>query len=546
MKIQFLIDNGYKYVEMDVVDLQLLLFLNEQGTLSLPQTYQFHSLVKDKPLHENSFRNKMARWAEKGLIERQTRYIQKGVRLVLIKLTNVGATFLEKLGLIKKTTTKKRFPTQNVDHNLAIRQIVIEALEFFKEKYSQLGYIANNGEYYIFLKESAISYNIPKNTVIKVYKDGRYNDDIIKLDPFGKYSDEKEEEYFLFDTVQSINPYKKGDLAVIEDWLFRIYDEHYHFEVDTGTEKITLTRENNFIIDTNPENSIEGKLARYQKALRDSTDRHYFIFASLDDSTNVITTTQRTSKKSRLRNTKLRLSLTSTFDEFSHNVYFVSIGQVKDLIRSIENSKKDDFIECFETLFNKISQSEEQQLSLQVISNHEEFKKIDQTDYPIEQAFLFKNKASGRDTIFITVYMEIGNIHPLKQIDIYTQNLHSITEKNVKILGIYVTKKELMDDILTWTKATSSLPLAIDMSNVYFLSLEELQFGDYYYRSEIREGIKEALKQKLVEEGQFRESDLSFLNAFERFVNTKAQEETPPKMVFYNEKKEPVPFSELF
>jgi hypothetical protein len=504
MKIYYYLSKSKtQRIELETPDINALLFLNEQGILSQPQFHEFYSI--SKKISEAAFRRKMSRWNTAKIISKSKVKMQSGYEMAIINLTAAGQNILKKAGYLQMDEKLKYQAKTNLDHTLSIKQSVIEVLKI-SSKINPY-YIADGGKYLISFKDN---YKGGFEEPIILFKKQDFGNDsiphlqsliksnnalIVKLKELGALQS------FLPQDFQNTNDHLGDkDIGLTPDWIFKIQDTFLYIEVDSGSEKIKIKRDDTrSIIDKHDVKSIEGKLYRYEKLAKENNGhKHIVIFSLMDDSKVVITKNLHTNKDKRIANLKHDIAHMDDYSKWNIDVYVIGMKRYYSLIKSIYiqlfNSKKLDTHDIYKQAFIKLIQAglkpnwESTKYSIVLKQNYAELGIFtDSLNFTPEVLFRYRQATENRYQQFlIPIFMREGNVKDMEILAYYTIPIaDGRFGYNTKILALYETRNQLFNDILrktmkvTTNKITGELidNNGMDVDNIIFAAQDELTRG---------------------------------------------------------------------
>lgn len=469
-KVHFIYNNKGQRVELGYAEIQTLLFLNEHSFLSQPQLYEFYSFVHS--VHPATFRKKTSKWLEAGLIKKKSISLQNGHSVVIISLAGAGLTVLKKLGYVKETARVKPPSQSNIDHSLAIRQVVLDVIANHRKRTGSQIYLAKS--LYVIGIQPDVFFKTLTEPVI-LYKSKQLGED--RLNHFKRYDTVQNFEDTFF---TSINPYREKNehTEVVADWLFEFQGKYLHLEVDCGNEQI---RKSKNIHDT----SFEGKLSRLQPQLQkqglDSSNYHV-LFVMVDNREDAVLTQNHSTHLTRIANIKQEIARFSEFKQWEFEMYVIQFsrakGFLKDFFRKITEPTLDE-VNLTDQLMVAFHQKKELQFSDWEFYFLEKDDTLKDTSffkdgYIPEKTLVYKNIKYKTNQFLIPFFMNEGNVKIAEQLAILAERVNKgyYGGSNTKILVIYPTTGELAYDVLRKIKKNSKDNFAMDTSKMFFISLE--------------------------------------------------------------------------
>lgn len=468
-KIHFIYNSKGQRVELGYAEIQALLFLNEHNFLSQPQLYEFFSFVH--LIHPASFRKKTGKWLEAGLIKKKSLRLQNGHSVVIISLAGAGLTVLKKLNYVKETARVKPPSLNNIDHSLAIRQVILDVIANHRKQTDAKVYSAKD-LYFIGIQPDVFFQTLTEPVII--YKSKQLGEDC--LNHFKRYGTVPG---FKDTLLTSINPYREKDehTEVVADWIFEFQDKYLHLEVDCGNEQI---RKSKNIHDT----SFEGKLSRLQPQLQKQgldPSNYHVLFVMVDNREDAVLTQNHSTHLTRIANVKQEIARFSEFNQWDFEMYVIQFsrakGFLKDFFRKITEPPLDE-VNLTDQLMIAFHQKKELQFSDwefffsgkdDILKNTSFF----QDGYIPEKTLVYKNIKHKTNQFLIPFFMHEGNVKTAEQLAILADRVNKgyYGNSTTKILVIYPTTDELVYDVFRKIKKNSKDNFAMDTSKMLFLSL---------------------------------------------------------------------------
>lgn len=504
MKIYYYLSKSKnRRIQLEIIDIYALLFLNEQSILSQPQFHEFYSLLKQ--ISEAAFRRKMSRWNNANIINKRKVKLQNGYEMAIISLTPAGQTILKKLGYLSNREKLKYQAKSNLDHTLAIKQSIIEVLKCASHR--EHFYIADGGKYVIpFGVEDDNNELVQPIIIFKKQDFG--NDFIPHLKSLTKYNATFIERHKTFGVLQSFAPqnfiyFKEqigGKTGLAPDWIFKVRDTFIYIEVDSGSEKIKAKRDyTNTIIEKHDVKSIEGKLYRYEEFARnDREHNHKVIFALIDNSDVVTTTNNHTNKDMRIANLKHEIAHMANYKDWVIEVYVTGMKRFSYIMESLyieltDNIKSDNYEVYKQAFINLIKgglKPDWKNLKFMFVKKrHYQTLGIPLNTLNFIPDFLFRyyqDTENKYEQYFLPLFIREGNVKDMEMLAYYTIPIADGRFKyNAKIIALYKTKEELFNDVIRRTKKVIINKITkeivdnngMDIDNIIFVALDELFEG---------------------------------------------------------------------
>lgn len=280
-------------IELAMTDLALLLFLYDQSLLSQQQLFRYYTLISDFK-SDSSFRRKMSKWHQAGLIRKVKKNIVNGYQLALLNITEAGLELLKTLGLLPQHINRKYISKVNIDHTLAIKEAFIDfiSIALIYEPF----YVSGRG-----------NICIPIHSDFHMYYEFEGEDSYYKQEGLLNKSFEYVEFTSLIGQIelkvdnleQQLYEKVKPDLALT--YLGR----KVFLEIDIGTEMIGNIHSEN-------SNTIVGKIKRYDElGIEDAT----VLFLVLDNEQSLKTIKAYPNRVQRIRNMKSAIANTVIVNE---------------------------------------------------------------------------------------------------------------------------------------------------------------------------------------------------------------------------------------
>jgi hypothetical protein len=465
LSIKFITGKNAQGLYLENADIQTLLFLNEQKLISQMQLYEFYKLFKH--VHYDSFRKRMRKFEEKGIIQKRKYVLMRknGFRLDLLRITPKGASILIEAGLLSKASGSYE-PKKNYDHVLGTKEVVIQAIRHEAE---QTGFMLGGGGEHLFLfnnkapndqLKTSQFLNIPSGN-IRIYE----NEDL----GVNQQIQRGEQRFRLINTLYSFDPYRYRYLDenrnhfIIPDWVFGFSDgiNNYriNIEVDTGSEKFKKGESDERLNIV----SIEAKIENYIKLAKlYPRNKHFILIAHLDNSITVKGDYGR--KISRIKNFKQRIIGVQGFLDSPLEIYVFPIARSKKVVGHILESIKGKYSEesllqqAIRALINNPYLIK--QYKIDVIESHEGLKAKNilatKLDYTVPGIITFterypQNPHDIFEQSFIPVILFEGDVRSQDKLVYLSEQVekHQYSwPKNTKILAIYPDKDSMMGDIL--------------------------------------------------------------------------------------------------
>ncbi|MEK4131270.1 hypothetical protein NYE67_16630 [Solibacillus sp. FSL W8-0474] len=472
-KVHFIYNNKNHRVELGYPEIQALLFLNEHTFLSQPQLYEFFSFVH--LVHPATFRKKTSKWLEAGLIKKKSLQLQNGHSVVIISLAGAGLSVLKKLKYIKEKARIKSTNIRNIDHSLAIRQVVLDVIANHREQNNAQIYYAKD-LYFIGIQPDVFFFTSTEPATI--YKSMQLGKD--NINHFKPYRPVQKFEKALLTLLTSINPYREKDehTEVIADWLFELQGQFLHVEIDCGNEQI---RKSKSIHDT----SFEGKLSRLQPQLHKKEidpSNYHVLFIIVDNREDTVLTQNHPKRLTRISNVKQEIPLFPEFKQWEFEIDVIQFSRARSFIENFFRKLAEPITEesdLIDELIEVFSQKKELQFSdwefFFTEKNNDTLK--DYTFHPDgyipEKVFYYKHTIHKNKQFIIPFFMSEGDVKTSEHL----AHLAARVGKGyyggqiTKILVIYPTENQLKYDVLRKTQKNSKDTIAMDTSKMLFISM---------------------------------------------------------------------------
>ncbi len=470
-KVHFIYNNKGHRVELGYPEIQTFLFLNEHNFLSQPQLYRFYSFVQ--LVHPATFRKKTSKWLEAGLIKKKSVALHNGHSVVIISLAGAGLTMLKKLGYVNEQARVKSPSLSNIDHSLAIREVILDVIDNHRQRTDAQIYFAKE-LYYIGIQPNVFFGTLTEPVLI--YKTKQLGED--RLNYFKRYSGTLPN--YKNTLLTSINPYKENDkhTEVIADWIFETEGQYLHIEVDCGNEQIRKAKSGH-------DTSFEGKLSRLQPQLVKKEiipSNYHVLFVMVDNRKDAVLTRLHPNRETRIANVKQEIARFPEFNQWQFEMYVIRFsranGFLKNYFRKVTEPSTDES-HLINHLFDAFYRKEDLQLSDWEFSYMNKDNILNNKIFPLdgyipEKTLVYENYKHSTLQFLIPFFMEEGDVKKGEQLAALAEGINSGKYYNrfTKILVVYPDISELGYDILRKNKKNSKDDFAIDTSKMFFISFE--------------------------------------------------------------------------
>lgn len=327
-------------------------------------------------------------------------------------------------------------------------------------------YFAEGGKFIIPLRPHGVNLNVKEPIIIHKRKDGG-TDYIPKFSPFGEYNQKALSIYKdKGGALISYNPQTLENMnGLISDWIFRVKNDFYYIEVDSGHERIKSSRDyNNHIIDISDVKSIEGKLYRYKEMAKEQQNEeysHHVIFVAIDNSKVVLTTNIHSNKEKRIANLKHEIAFMNEFPQWNMDVFVVGMKRFSAVMEKLyyqaigkqSPHTIKDYYDVLKMMYELKFVPSDWRAGIVKPEQYGAVNLPVQLNYNPDVIYGFVRKTDNFDQYILPLFIREGNVLDMEKMDYLTGPVADGRFKtNAKILAIYETKEQLINDVLRKTK----------------------------------------------------------------------------------------------
>lgn len=419
-----------KQIELKVEDLKVLLFLYDQSLLSQPQLFSYYQLVSDFK-SDSAFRRKVSKWNEAGIIRKIKRNKIIGYQLAIVQLTEAGLRILVELGLVPNDVNLKYAAKSNLDHTLAIKEVLISWLKSCN--------VAGHS-YYVSENHKLV---VPIDTELKfehlIAKDIFIKNEGLSTNYYNHYM---KIELINNAAIKVIDNNKLLSYGLKPDLILSYDNDIVYYEIDTGSESLGS-------YDSKNVNTIKGKINRYNEYKSENLN---VIFLVLDEYQSFKTIREYTNRSRRVFNIKDAVS-DMVLD--SHlNMFVLPFSRIESNIKLFMkkgfalNLLDEIFLDVVRDALSKKSKNE-----WKILREAQEFIQADVRVYNFGDKLpeaIFQNK-EGK--LVIPLYLKEGNINDYRLLIHYLEKLNKGDFMlSTDFLLVYYDEVMLTSDVLPRNK----------------------------------------------------------------------------------------------
>lgn len=459
-KVNWITGINGKGVSLKKPDLDMLLYLYHQRTLSTEQLYRFYSL--NKQINPRRLSDKLLKFEKQGLVLKNPHYLHKrsGIRVNVFRISAAGIDLLCHFGLVSDGETPPHL-YRNLDHALGVQHVLLDALEC--EWARADFFLGGGGEHMFTFNKGDSPCPIGEKLNITLYPNKSLNliekpIDIMAIEQlsqiFAAMNENTERKNKLISYFPADFPFYKSDkdtYLLLSDWTFSMNEHVFHIEIDGGTEQVSKG---------NSVTSIEGKFQNYISLAKAHPDlKHHVLFISLDDS---VTFLRKHYGRRTVRIANLKREISQIEGVFQSNLssYIIRLEGSKEmwpyLLQKADGSydEKRNLTIFHNSLHLNINFFP---FSITLVNQKEGMKKHipapNSFNYPIEEMFMLKRRSEKFSTealewLFLPVIMIEGDLYCHELVTYYSERIEEgDLPPNTKVIAIYESKKGMTDDV---------------------------------------------------------------------------------------------------
>lgn len=440
-------------VYLNESELTTLLFLYEHKLLTQRQLYEFFTLTNgNKEYNYNSFCNRLNKFEKLEVIKR-TRYDlirRNGIYMNLVEIDPKGIELLYLSGYLENNFNQ-RIPKSNYEHLIGIKQSVIEAYKVLTNEFGFAVGVSSSRDntkqtsnfLYIIDKEksldiAAIKSEAEEREVLYVFKSEEYgvNPKGPRIRPETSLLAYKGAVLTSYNHIT--NYFRDRNLpedfvtGLYPDWMITQYSNTFDIEFDTGTEKFDI---------------IRGKIDNYIELNNKDSQDHVVFFISLDDT---ITTRNFTDVQiERLASLKHFLMINGLRGG-ELDVYLFPLGRTQAVYQKAMLNEYMDYAD----VMRAFAIQNVKRLKLVPLNTPELLKenRIYRTNFDDYDATIFLQANHLVEPITLMPFqLKEGDLRTMDEFCYFGGKIHGgeLPHGYTKAVGIYETKEELLNDIIS-------------------------------------------------------------------------------------------------